>query len=344
MLKKYNKAIVFIIILAMSLVSVTGCGGGNSGDGSENDAAPKKQYVTFAANPSSSAFYPYWVAVGKAVGETYPEFQITVSESQGAVDIANRIRSGESILGNCVSTTDFQNYNGVGAFEGKPNKDARTLWYYAVSPMIVCVAREGDVESLEDLNGVKYNLGGTGTSGAVVSNDIFNLLGIEVDSFESSQSDAADAYASRQIEGTIKFGSLAGDSYVMRLNAALAVDILSFSDEQIKKITTEFPYLSAITIPGGTYDGIDYDVNTVAFYQGATSTTNLSQEDGYKVVKAVNDDGKKIINAGFPANETADILGMALTSPIPLHSGTVQYMKEMGMEVPDHLIPEEYQE
>lgn len=339
---KIRKMFLTLAIGIMIMASITGCSSpkeNGSTDGSQNE---QKKYVTFAANPSSSAFYPYWVAVGKAVQETYPEFQVTVSESQGAVDIVNRIRSGESILGNSISTTDFENYTGTGAFEGNADNTARVLWYYAVSPMYICTSQDSGITNVSDLAGQKFNLGGTGTSGAVLANDIFNLLGIKVDSFESSQSDAADAYASRQIKGTIKFGSVSGDSYVMQLNAALPINIVSFTDEQLEKITTAFPYLKEITIPAGTYEGIDYEVKTVAFYQGAASTTKLTQEEGYKIIKSVYDDGKAIIDAGFPTGANNDILEMALISSIPLHAGTVQYMVEKGMEVPKELIPAEY--
>lgn len=342
MSSKIKRIVSLFMLSALIMTSLIGCG--NSSDNGSAGDSPKRQFFTFAANPSSSAFYPYWVAVGKAVQDTYPEFQVTVSESQGAVDIVNRIRSGESILGNSVSSSDFDNYNGKGTFEGQPDQTARILWYYAESPMYICVSKDSGIKDITELNGQKYNLGGTGTSGAALANDIFKLLGINVDSFESSQSDAADAYASRQIKGTVKFGSTSGDSYIMQLNAALPIEVLSFTDAQIDQITTTFPYLSKSVIPAGTYDGIDYEIKTVAFYQGATSTTRLSQEDGYKVVKAVYDDGKAVIDAGFPSGANVDILELAKISSIPLHAGTVQYMKEIGKEVPENLIPEEYQQ
>jgi TRAP transporter TAXI family solute receptor len=208
--------------------------------------------------------------------------------------------------------------------------------------MIVSVSKDSGISEIDGLSGERYNYGGTGTTGALVAKNIFDLLGINVNSFEASQSDAADAYSSRQIRGTIKFGSIAADSYVMQLNAALPINILGFTDEQIEKITKEYPYLSEITIPAGVYEGVDYEVKTVAFYQGATSTTNLSQEDGYKIVKAVYELGKATIDAGFPMGANDDIMKMALTSPIPLHAGTVQYMMEIGIDVPQDLIPEEY--
>jgi TRAP-type uncharacterized transport system substrate-binding protein len=68
--------------------------------------------MTFAAPPASSALYPYWVAVGKAIQSVYPEYQISVSESQGAVDISKRVRTGDADVGNCVSSTDYENYYG----------------------------------------------------------------------------------------------------------------------------------------------------------------------------------------------------------------------------------------
>jgi hypothetical protein len=340
-MKMKSKLIGSILVLVLVIASFTGCS--QEAENGAEASTPKKIYYTFAANPASSAFYPYWVAVGKAVQDTYPEFQVTVSESQGAIDIANRIRSGESILGNCTTSVDYENYNGLGKFEGNPNIEARTLWYYAAAPMYIAVSEDCGAESIADLEGLKYNLGGTGTSGASLTNEIFQLLGIEVDSFESSQADAANAFSSRQIEGTVKFGTLKGDSYVMQLSAARSVKLLSFTEEEVELVLEAFPYLSKVIIPANTYDGQEADLLTVAFNQGAASTTKLTQEEGYKIVKAVDVEGRAVIDAGFPIGKDTDILELALNSPIPLHAGTVQLMVERGIEVPQDLIPEEYE-
>ncbi len=91
---------------------------GSTAGSTADSSAPAKaeaKYWTFAAPPSSSALYPYWVSVGECVSTVYPEYKITVSDSQGAVAITKSVRNGEADIGNSVSATDYENYNGLGA-------------------------------------------------------------------------------------------------------------------------------------------------------------------------------------------------------------------------------------
>ena len=62
--------------------------------------------------------------------------------------------------------------------------------------------------------------------------------------------------------------------------AALPVHLIDLSEDEISQIIEAYPYLIEVTIPGGTYDGIDEDVHTVGTPQGAQTTKNLSQQDG----------------------------------------------------------------
>ena len=96
----------------------------------------------------------------------------------------------------------------------------------------------------------------------------------------------------------------------MQLNASVPVNVINLSDEEIAKIIEAYPFLIKVTIPAGTYDGIDQDVNTVGTPQGAQTTTKLSQQDGYNIVKAMFDDGKSIWQAAYPSGAENDYVAM----------------------------------
>ena len=159
--------------------------------------------------------------------------------------------------------------------------------------------------------------------------------------FTASQSDSADAYANREIVGTVKLGPVV-DSYVMQLDASIPIDIIDLSEDEIAKIREKYPYLIEVDIPAGTYDGVDHDVHTVGTPQGCQTTTAVSQQDGYNVCKAVFEDAKEKWQAAYPVGAENDLVELTLASSIPLHAGTVQYLTEIGVEVPEELIPEEY--
>lgn len=347
-----KKWLSIALIMALVLSVLTGCApsatttkaaGQTTQAGSTTAAPGKTQFMTFAAPPASSALYPYWVSVGKAISTVYPEYKISVSESQGAVDIMKRVRSGESNICNSVSSTDFESFTGAGTFKDQPNDKIRMLWYYEVTAEMFCVSIDSGVTKLADLNGKKFNPGGTGTSAAAISMNIFDIFGIKPEIFPAGQADAADAYANRQIVGTVKLGPTT-DSYIMQLDAALPVTIINMTDEEIAKILEKYPYLIKVVVPGGTYKNIPKDVQTVGTPQGAVTTTALTQEDGYKFVKAMMEGGKSVWQAAYPTGANNDYVKLTLASSVPLHAGTVQYFKEKGIEVPAKLIPAEYKD
>lgn len=340
---RMKKWLAWGVSLALT-VALTGCGGGSGSFGGASEEGGKKEKAVFwtvAAPPGSSALYPYWVSLGEAISGVYPQYKITVSESQGAVAITKSVRNGDTDFGNSVSATDYESYNGVGTFDGQAYKDARMLFYYEVTAEMLCVTKDSGITNLAGLDGKKFNPGGTGTSAEDICKKIMDLFGYAPEYFTASQSDAADAYSNREIVGAIKLGPIK-DSYVMQLDAAVPVNIISMSDEEISKITEAYPYLIEVTIPGGTYDGIPDDVKTVATPQGCQTTKNLSQEDGYNICKAVFDEGKATWQAAYPSGADNDYVALTLNSTVPLHAGTVQYFTEIGVEVPENLIPPEY--
>ena len=134
-----------------------------------------------------------------------------------------------------------------------------------------------------------------------------------------------------------------GDSYIMQLDAARPISIVSLSEDEVNQFVEGVPQVKSTVIPANTYDGIDYDVNTFAMYAGVRVSKELSQEDVYKMCKAVFEDGRKDIESSFPGIKDMDMLQTAIDmSVLPLHAGAVQYAVENGYEVPEELIPEEY--
>lgn len=317
-------------------------GGGAAGGGSETPA-PKSIKLTIGAPPSSSAVYGYWVAAAKAIETAYPEFSFTVMETQGAVDITERVRAGMVPFGNSVSSTDYENYNGLGGFEGDPFEDLRMIWYFDVTPQQWIVTKESNVTSLKELNGKRFNPGSTNSSAEALTKLIFKELGIEPNFFEATQADAGDAVVNRQIVGTTKAGP-APDSFIQQIQGSIDIDLLGLEQSEVDLLTSKYGYLVPYTIPAGTYPGIDHDVLTVTTMMGAQTTSQLPQEYGYKMIKAINDTGRQVWADAYPVGANNDIVELTISSSVPLHAGTVQYLKEIGVEVPEHLIPPEYQE
>lgn len=307
-----------------------------------NVNAEEKKLITYGAAPATSPIYSYGVGMAKSIMDAYPEIQITVTECRGATDITRRVRQGLVDIGNSMSNADYSNYYGVDIFDGEPRADARIIWYFNVTPQQWVVAKDSNVEKLVDLNGKKFNPGGVGCTACDITKSVFESLGIEPKYYEGAQTDAGNAYKDRRIIGLTKSGP-PKDSFVTQLNIARPVRVLSLTDEQFKVIFEKFPYFTKVTVPENTYKGAE-PYTTIAVMMGTQTTSDLPQELGYKMFKAVWELAPQYWQSAFPVGKDANYPELTLKSKIPLHAGAVQYLKELGYEVPPEIIPPEYKE
>ena len=348
-----KRLLSILTVSALLATMLTGCGGNKqneTGDaqgdasGSQSEVSEKVEtrYLTLSAVASSSGLFPYCVALGEVLSHL-DELEITVAESGGNVANTQELRVGEVSIANSISNTDYESYTGTGTtFDGDPFTDVRILWYYESTPIQYFVAEDSGIESLSNLDGKTFNPGGTGTAASVVTHDAFDALGIHPNYFEAAQADAGDAYANRQIVGAVKTGS-APDSYIVQANTNRAVKLLNFSDEELATVTEAIPSVTTGTVAANSYDGVDYDIQTLCTYQGIQVDMSFSQELVYKMWKAMWEDYADTWKTAYVNGANNNVPEMTLqAAKTPLHAGTVQYLTELGYEVPAELIPAEY--
>ena len=348
---KKRRMMCWMLVLAMA--AATGCSGNpetGEDDGTGETALEAEggsgeedtRYLTLSAVASSSGLFPYCVAIGEVLSEL-PELEVTVAESGGNVANAQELRAGEISIANSISNTDYESYTGTGAtFEGDPFQDFRILWYYESTPIQVFVAEDSGIDSLEGLDGQNFNPGGTGTAAAVVMHDALDTLGIKPNYFEAAQADAGDAYANRQIVGSVKTGS-APDSYVVQANTNRPVKLINFTDEQLETVLAAIPSVTTGIVPANAYDGVEEEIQTLCTYQGIQVDMSFSQELGYKMFEAMWEEYPESWKTAYTNGANNNIPEMTLqAASTPLHAGTVQWLVEHGYDVPEELIPPEY--
>jgi hypothetical protein len=301
---------------------------------------PEGGMYTFAAAPSTSPVYAYWVAIAKAVKTVYPQYNITVTETTGALDITKRVRARQAAVGNSMGDLDHYNYNGEEQFKGQPNRKARIIWYFDHLISQWAVAKASGIKTIEGLNGQEFNPGGAGGGIVGITKKTMALFDVKPRYYEGTQASAQEALLNRQIVGLSKAGPVP-DSFIQQINASLPIELVGLTKAQQDKALQAYPYWAPFTIPAKTY-GDSQEVLTVGVLVGAQATSDLPEEAGYAFFKAMWEGGKSIWQAAYPSAANINALELTLRSPIPLHAGAVRYLKEKGIPVPDRLIPPEY--
>jgi TRAP transporter TAXI family solute receptor len=302
--------------------------------------AASKKLLAMGSTQSSSSHYAYFVAVAKVINARVPEVNISVVETGASVDNINRIKKGDLDLGMTTIHLQYQAYHGLDAWKDKPIKDQYVMWVYQPAPQNFVVREDSGVKSVRDLAGKPFNPGIRGSATEKTVEAILDALGIVPNWVRGGTEDAVAAIKDKRVLGYVKSGAGVDslDASTLDIATFTPIRLLGFTDEEIAKVKTKYPYLSPIAIPKGIYKETPA-YKTFAMLIGTVVKKDLPEELVYKMVKAAVEGFDEQV-AAYPSIKGVSLPQLTLeTCNVPLHPGAVRYYKEIGLKVPDALIP-----
>jgi len=302
--------------------------------------AASKRLLAMGTTQAASSHYAYFVAVAKVINAKMPDTNVSVVETGASVDNINRIRKGELDFGMTTIHLQYQAYHGLGPWQGKPIKDQYVLWVYQPAPQNFVVREDSGVKTVYDLAGKPFNPGMRGSATEKTAESIMDALAIAPKWYRGGTEDAVAAIKDKRAVGYVKSGAgiAALDASTLDIATFSSIRLLGFTPEDIKKVQAKYPYLSPITIPKGIYKETP-SYQTFAMLIGAVAKKDLPEEFVYRLVKAVWEGFEEQV-AAFPSVKGINLPKLTLdTCTVPLHPGAVKYYRELGLKVPDQLIP-----
>ncbi len=287
----------------------------------------------FGGWPSSAGQY-MWAALTWTIISNDTGLRITVVDTAGTEESMRQLQNQK---------VDIANYDAALVKRDFGDKhDLRTIFPFAPAVWQFAVAKDANIKTLKDLNGKKWNPGPAGGGSTFVTMQIMDLLGIKPVYHNATLSDAAEAYADRQIVGFVYRGT-GGDptSAMVEASAARPVLFLNISDEEIAKIRGKFPTLSKFVVRAKLYPGQNDPFSTIATLAGnaIAAHKDMPVDAVYEITKSYWKNFKNI-GKQFPGVSGATPES-ALASEIYLHAGAIKYYTEAGLKIPPELVPPE---
>jgi hypothetical protein len=294
-------------------------------------------FVTIGTGGVTGVYYPTGGAICRLVNKTRKEHGIrcSVESTGGSVYNLNMIAAGELDMGVAQSDWQYHAYNGTSKFKDKgPNKDLRAVFSVHPEPFTVVARADSGIKDFKDLKGKRVNIGNPGSGQRGTMEVVMGALGWTKKDFklasELKSAEQSKALCDNKIDamvftvghpsGSIKEASTSCDSV-----------LVTVTGPEIDKLVADNAYYRMATIPGGMYRGTDSDTNT--FGVGATFVTSskVSEDVIYNVVKAVfeNFDQFKKLHPSFSVLKKEEMIKDGLSAP--LHKGAVKYYKEAGL-------------
>jgi TRAP transporter TAXI family solute receptor len=264
----------------------------------------------------------------------------TVEESQGSVQ---NVREAARRPGAFFFTTPpsllQKAWDGEAPFDdGGDYSGVRTLFPMPFVTIHFVVRADTGIDDVNELAGETFIAGGTGTFCAQRTAAILEALDLadKVDTPDMELSGAPAALRNKQAAGYVTCSSHPTPQ-LQELGTVVDLKVLSFTPEQRETLLAMGPGTGPVTIDAGTYKWLKQDVQTVGVPVGAYAT-NMDGDAARLIVEQFWKQRESLAQenpwwAGVRSSQVGQLLA-------PLHPGVVDYYKDQGVDVPDHMMPD----
>jgi hypothetical protein len=327
------KGMKVVLVLLLATVLLAGCAQQEKPAPTPTPTpAPSEMEVTIVTGGSAGTYYPIGGAMANAINEFAKGVKATAVTSGASVVNARKLGDQEAEFGLLQNDVAYYAYNGVEMFKDAPVKNLRGVATLYPEVIQIVTLKENNIKTIYDLKGKKVAVGAPGSGTAVDALQILKAAGID-------ESNTDIRYLNfKEVSDSLKDKTIDAGFIVAGIPTAAVSDVSSVRDVQIVEVTDEiyeklkeqYPFYVQVTIPAGTYKGLDEDVKTVAVLAMLATNAELSEDVVYEVTKAIFEHRDVLISAHKRAEDIT--LETALDGmSIPLHPGAEKYYKEKGV-------------
>jgi uncharacterized protein len=258
--------------------------------------------------------------------------------TQGPVHNIKLLETGGAQLGLTTMGVALQGWNGSGEWtDGKRFRNMRALFPMYDTPFQAIVLVRSGLTTMAQLDNKRIGVGPRAGTGSTYTAAIMKALGISAQVINGSFDHMADELFKGDFDAVV---TLTG-APVPAIKAASELApfaLIGLSSEQIDTVRKAIPEFSPSRIPAGTYRFLAKDYDTFGVFNFAIGRSDLPDDLVYQLVKAAFENQPTLLKAHSTARETIAQNVMKDTF-LPLHPGALRYYREIGITLPDALVP-----
>lgn len=334
-MKLSKSKILFSFMFVLFIFLMAACQGDDQGANNSGDEVKDGSVVdlNFPTASTTGTIYPLGSAMANLWAEEVDGIRVNVQASNGGVDNLNLLKDGEGHISFATTGIVWEAYNGERSFEDNEYKDIRVVAGLYYNPNQFVVREDANIKSIQDLEGKKFAPGSVGSTPEVESSIILPEYGIEypdgIDANFVGFTEATDLMRNNQIDGALIQAGLPTAAVTEMISTADA-NLIGIDADIRDSLMEQYPWYADFTIPGGTYDGQDEDIETLAIKMILMADASVDDDIIYNLTKSFwenldsLEDSHAIVqqmNIDEATTELADI---------PIHNGAIEYYEEIG--------------
>jgi len=316
-----KRTVIILISLIVLLTSLTGI------------ALSQENIFVLGTAGAGGTFNYVGSAVANFVSEKLEDIDIRAITTGGSNVNIRLLREGEIDFGLANGLSLYLGYEGEGIWEGNPQKNLRAVTRTHAAAIHYVVAADSGIETFEDLIGKTGNTDVVGGTTRLIHADVCKYAGVDNDlipEMNVNYVQALDLFRDGHIEWFMASGSVP-EANVTEIAYTRDINVLDIGGELREKMIEEVPYYFPVTIPAGTYEGIDRPIETIVTVAAIFCDKDMPEDVVYEIAKAVHDniDEVRELHVGL-SDLSIDNASGGLG--VPLHPGAEKYFNEVMSE------------
>ncbi len=313
-----NKKILAVVALALVLVlGLASCGA----------------KLTMGTGGTGGTYYQFGAILGQYVEKNAGVGCVAVSTDGSKANIQG-IAAGDYQLGTVQSDVMAYAWNGTNTFADDGKVDSFRVVGGLYAEAVQLITMDESIKSVADLKGKSVSIGAPASGVYFNAIDVLGAAGLTENDIKAqyqSFNDSVESLKDGKIDAAFIVAGAPTPAVVELMTTADAF-LVPIDGEVAETIMASCPYYTVYTIPAGTYEGQENDVDTITVKATLIVSADIDEETVYNLTKAIFDNTEAITSEHAKGAELS-IENATEGMTAPFHAGAARYFAEKGVTV-----------
>jgi uncharacterized protein len=294
-------------------------------------AQDKTKVVLGTATPGGG-FPLYGGVVAEVINATDPSLSIEPQNTKGSTENVPLLEEGK------LDIALVQGEVATGALLGigRAPADLKIIAAMYSTPGMFVVRRDSPYRTIADLKGKPVAFGAKGSGLVILARYVLDGIGLDPDKdFQAIYLDRAGDGPAMVLDGraaALWGGGIGWPGFTAVSTSEGGARFIAPNAEEGARIRAKHSFLKAITVPAGSYPGIDAPLESVGSFSFILARPTLDQDVAYRIARALHRGAAALQQKLAQARETT-AANTAAGAPRHdmIHPGVLNYLREVGV-------------
>lgn len=280
-----KKIVTAGLAVVMSAALLTGCGGG----GDQAASGGGKTFLNIGTGGTAGTYYPIGGAIAEILNNKIEGMNASAQSTGATVANINMLKDGSVDMAIVQNDITYYAVNGTEMFQDKKVTNLKGIAsLYPETCQFVTLDSTG-IKTIADLKGKRVAVGAAGSGAEANARQILQAYGITYDDIQVQYLSFGEG-ASALKDGNVDAAFLTAGfptAAVQDISSQNKIRLLPVDPAKADELIAKYPFYTKTTIPAGTYQGFDEDVQTISVMAMLVVNDKVDDKLGYEITKAI---------------------------------------------------------